>query len=110
MRSTSSLRAVSMMIGTCELARSSRHSVSPSSPGSMTSSTIRSTRPRLNTRRISFPSRATLTRSPFFSRYSASSVRISWSSSTTTMCDGWLIEAGLYIQRIGRRARATVLR
>ena len=39
MRSVSSPRAVSMMIGMSERARTSRHSVSPSVPGSITSST-----------------------------------------------------------------------
>ena len=44
MRSTSSPRAVSMMIGVCDCARTLRQRLRPSSPGSMTSRIRRSTR------------------------------------------------------------------
>ena len=86
MRSTSSPRAVSMMIGTCERPRSSRHSDRPSSPGSIRSSTSRSTCERSMTRRISLPSGTAVVRYSCFSRYCASRPRISRSSSTINRC------------------------
>ena len=86
MRSTSSPRAVNMMIGSCERLRSSRHSDRPSSPGSIRSSTSRSTCERSRIRRISRPSATVVVRKSCFSKYCASSPRISRSSSTITTC------------------------
>src|SRR5438067_792207 len=93
MRSTSSPRAVSMMIGTCERLRSWRQSVSPSSPGSIRSSTSRSTCERSMTRRISFPSATAVVRKSCFSRYWARRLRISRSSSTMRRWGRSLISA-----------------
>lgn len=76
-------RAVSMMTGTLERERSSRQTVRPSSPGIIRSRMMMSGRASSKTWRISVASRATVTRMPFWLRYSASSVRISASSSTT---------------------------
>ena len=113
MRSTSSPRAVSMMIGTCERLRSSRHSDRPSSPGSIRSSTIRSTCERSRTRRISLPSGTAVVRNSCFSRYCASRPRISRSSSTIRRwgrswpgnCEDTRQQTW---QRFGRRPKAPV--
>src|SRR5580698_9851048 len=85
MRSTSSPRAVSMMIGTCDSARTLRHRLRPSSPGSITSRMRRSTRWSANARTISRPSIATVTLQLLPRRYFAISDRVSRSSSTTRM-------------------------
>src|ERR1700743_2854602 len=85
MRSTSSPRAVSMMIGTCDSARTLRHRLRPSSPGSMTSRINRSTRWSAIARAISRPSVAAATLQPLPRRYFAISDRVSRSSSTTRM-------------------------
>jgi len=60
--STSSSRAVSIMIGTVEVVRSRRQTSSPSSLGSITSSTTRSIGSSANRRSASSPSRAWITR------------------------------------------------
>ena len=83
MRSTSSPRAVSMMIGVCDVARTLRHRLRPSSPGSMTSRISRSTRWSVMARAISRPSLAVVTLQELLRRYFAISVRVSRSSSTT---------------------------
>src|SRR5580692_1169607 len=85
MRSTSSPRAVSMMIGTWDSARTLRHRLRPSSPGSITSRIRRSTRWSAIARTISRPSIATVTLQPLPRRYFAISDRVSRSSSTTRM-------------------------
>ena len=56
--SISSSRAVSMMIGTCEVARTRRQTSSPSIPGSITSSRIRSGRSAPTVSSASSPSTA----------------------------------------------------
>jgi len=85
MRSLSSDRAVSINTGTGSAARvrSSRQIDNPSSPGSITSSTIRSTGAVAITERICRASAAVLTRNPLLARYSPTRLRISRSSSTT---------------------------
>src|ERR1700730_1136806 len=85
MRSTSSPRAVSMMIGICDSARTLRHRLRPSSPGSITSRIRRSTRWSVIARTISRPSFAVVTLQALVRRYFAISVRVSRSSSTTRM-------------------------
>jgi len=65
MRSASSPSAVSMMIGMAAFsARSLRHKVSPSSPGSIRSSSSRLKLPAESASRISAPLRAVVTRKP----------------------------------------------
>src|SRR6266852_1474910 len=71
MRSTSSPRAVSMMIGICDSARTLRHRLRPSSPGSITSRIRRSTRWSVMARTISRPSVAVVTLQALVRRYFA---------------------------------------
>ena len=56
--------AVTMMIGTVERRRSSRHTSTPDTLGSITSSSTRSGWTASNTSRASAPSRAICTRNP----------------------------------------------
>ena len=81
----SSPRAVSMMIGVCDCARTLRQRVRPSSPGSMTSRIKRSTLRSVMARTISRPSAAVVTLQALLRRYFAISDRVSRSSSTTRM-------------------------
>src|SRR5665647_773229 len=74
-----------MMIGVCDSARTLRHRLRPSSPGSMTSRIRRSTRWSAMSRDISRPSLAVVTLQELVRRYFAISVRVSRSSSTTRM-------------------------
>src|ERR1700688_4908956 len=74
-----------MMIGVCDSARTLRHRLRPSSPGSMTSRIRRSTRWSVMSRAISRPSFAVVTLQELVRRYFAISVRVSRSSSTTRM-------------------------
>jgi hypothetical protein len=62
--SISLLLAVTMMIGTLVLVRSSRHTSIPDLSGNQMSSSTRSGRTRSNIARPSMPSRATVTRKP----------------------------------------------
>jgi len=83
MRSTSSPRAVSMMIGMVDVARRSRHSARPSSLGSMRSRMTRSKWSRASSARMPAPSATARTRRPCCERYPVSSSRSAGSSSTT---------------------------
>src|ERR1700676_1541344 len=74
-----------MMIGICDSARTLRHRLRPSSPGSITSRISRSTRWSVKARAISRPSFAVVTWQALVRRYFAISVRVSRSSSTTRM-------------------------
>src|SRR5437868_4206432 len=104
MRSMSSPRAVSMMIGVCETARTLRHRLRPSSPGSMTSRMSRSTRRSVIARAISLPSPAVATLQSLVRRYLAISIRVSRSSSTTRMLgDGCTMPT--FVDDSGRRAK-----
>src|SRR5258706_1702423 len=85
MRSTSSPRAVSVMIDICDSARTLRHRLRPSLPGSITSRIRRSTRWSLMARTISSPSFVVVTLQALVRRYFAINVRVSRSSSTTRM-------------------------
>src|SRR5450830_1351156 len=75
-----------MMIGMRERERSSRARARPSVPGSITSSTTRSTGCAANTMRMESASRAVWAVKPKHDRYWASSWVMSASSSTTRMC------------------------
>src|SRR5664279_1485290 len=86
MRSMGWPRAVSMITGTFERARSVRQSVRPSSPGIIRSRTIRSMRAVSSAFHMAVPSAAVSVRNPLLARYSERSVRISRSSSTTRIC------------------------
>src|SRR5437588_6102252 len=104
MRSMSSPRAVSMMIGVCDRARTLRHRLRPSSPGSMTSRMSRSTRRSVIARAISRPSPAVATLQALVRRYLAISIRVSRSSSTTRMLgDGCTMPS--FVDDSGRRAK-----
>ncbi len=107
MRSISSARAVSMMTGSPGPARRSRHSESPLSPGSMTSSTTMSGRACSSARRISRPSVASETRKPLRCRYSPSSLRISASSSTTSTWSGRSIAGSIFAAATGASSHVT---
>src|ERR1700722_14458497 len=74
-----------MMIGICDSARTLRHRLRPSSPGSITSRMSRSTRWSDIARTISRPSIATVTLQPLPRRYFAISDRVSRSAATTRM-------------------------
>jgi hypothetical protein len=79
-----------MMIGVCDSARTLRHRLNPSSPGSMTSRIKRSTRRSAIARAISRPSVAVVTLQAWVRRYFAISARVSRSSSTTRILgEGW---------------------
>src|ERR1700722_19056715 len=88
MRSTSSPRAVSMMIGVWDSARNLRHRLRPSSPGNITSRMTRSTRESASARAISRPSFAVVTLQELVRKYFAINVRVSRSSSTTRIFGG----------------------
>ena len=72
----SSLRAVSMIIGICDSARTLRHRLRPSSPGNITSRMRRSMRLSAIARTISRPSIAVVTLQALVSRSFAMSVRV----------------------------------
>ena len=86
--SSSSSRAVSMMIGTVLVARSRLQTSSPSSFGSIRSSTTRSTAARANRSSASSPSRAWTTAKPSRSSGYARSFWTESSSSTSRMVGG----------------------
>ena len=105
--SSSSSRAVSMMIGTVLPARSRLQTSSPSSRGSIRSSTTRSTDSSAKRRSASSPSRATTTRKP--SR-SSGYVRSFWtesSSSTRRMVEASAIALAWYGRRGSLRSAYT---
>src|ERR1700730_2677167 len=74
-----------MMIGVCDTARTLRHRLRPSSPGSMTSRIRRSTRRSVIARAISRPLATVATLQALVRRYLALSARVSPPSSTTRM-------------------------
>ena len=85
-----------MITGILDLARRRRQMLSPSSPGSMRSRTIRSM--RAASRILSMPRAlsAAETRKPFFCRNRETMVRISRSSSTIKMCGVWDIKLNIH--------------
>ena len=89
-----------MMIGTAEVVRSRRQTSSPSSRGSITSSTTRSTCCSANRSSASSPLRAWITRYPSRSSGKVSSFWIDSSSSTSmivaSVATPWILERALY--------------
>ena len=84
--------AVTMMIGTEERRRSSRHTSMPDTLGSITSSSTRSGPTASNTSSASAPSRATLTRKPSrFNPTVRASTKESSSSTTRMVASGVLM-------------------